>query len=189
MKDHALLQISQKIKDIRKSMNMTVQELADKAEVTKGLISQIENSRTVPSLLVLIQIIKALDIDINVFFKDINANKKETPILVVRANQTKPFEKEDAVGYQYNRIFSKSIKSSTTDFVLLELEPGAEREMVKTEAFEFKYIISGEVTYKFEKKNIILKEGDSMFFDGRIAHSPVNKSNLKALMLVVYFFE
>ncbi len=44
-----LLQISNKIKVIRKQKNITVQELASKADVSKGLISQIENNRAVPS--------------------------------------------------------------------------------------------------------------------------------------------
>nr|WP_227256257.1 helix-turn-helix transcriptional regulator [Pedobacter sp. MR2016-19] len=57
-------------------MGITVQELADKAEVSKGLISQIENSRTIPSLMVLMDIIKSLEIDLNSFFKDINFHKK-----------------------------------------------------------------------------------------------------------------
>lgn len=189
MKDPALLQISQKIKDTRKTLGLTVQELASRAAVTKGLISQIENSRTVPSLLVLIQIIKALDVDINIFFEDIILGEKDKPVLIIRSEETEVFEKEDALGYHYKRIFSRSIKNSTIDFVLLELEPGAHREKVTTEAFEFKYIIDGEVVYKFDNAEETLKKGDSMFFDGRIAHAPVNISSKRAIMLVIYFFD
>ena len=75
MQDEILLQISGKIKERRKELGITVQELADKAEVSKGLISQIENSRTIPSLMVLMDIIKSLQIDLNSFFKDINFHK------------------------------------------------------------------------------------------------------------------
>jgi transcriptional regulator with XRE-family HTH domain len=188
MRDSALLQISHKIKEIRKSLGMTVQELAERADVTKGLISQIENSRTVPSLLVLIQIIKALDVDIHVFFKDINF-EKTSPILIIRKEELTPFEKEDATGYHYQRIFSRSLKSSTIDFVLLTLESGAERTQVVTEAFEYKYIIEGEIVYRFENEDIVLKKGDSMFFDGRLSHAPINLSNQNATILVVYFFD
>lgn len=189
MKDHAILQISQKIKESRKSLNITLQELADRADVTKGLISQIENSRTVPSLLVLIQIIKALNVDINTFFRDINFNNEGIPMLVVRKDELQMFEKEESDGYIYRRIFTRAIKSTTTDFVLLELQPGAVREMVVTEAFEYKYIIEGEIVYRFEKNDVTLKKGDSMFFDGRMPHAPINQSNTNALMLVIYFFE
>lgn len=167
---------------------MTVQELADRSEVSKGMISQIENSRTVPSLLVLIQIIKALGVELNSFFEDINFDK-DLPLLIIREEELSTFEKEDASGYHYQRIFSRSIKSSTIDFVLLCLEPGAEREKVVTEAFEFKYIIDGEVTYRFDSQDVVLKKGDSLFFDGRLPHAPVNLSKKLSTMLVIYFFE
>ncbi|KQB98603.1 helix-turn-helix domain-containing protein [Pedobacter sp. Hv1] len=188
MKDPALLQISQKIKETRKSLGMTIQELADRSGVTKGLISQIENSRVVPSLLVLLQIIKALGVEINIFFGDINFYR-DNPVLVIRNEELTSFEKEDADGYHYQRIFSRNVKASTIDFVLLTLEPGAQREKVVTEAFEFKHIIEGEVVYRFDSEDITLKKGDSMFFDGRLAHTPINLGSTKALMLVVYFFD
>jgi transcriptional regulator with XRE-family HTH domain len=189
MQDNTLLQISQKIKERRKALGITVQELATKSDVSKGLISQIENSRTIPSLLVLIEIIKNLDIDLNMFFKDINLNKKDAPIILKKKDQYQAFEKEQAVGFNYQRILSKGIKSSTIDVVLLELEVGAHRPMVQTEAYEFKYMIKGKVEYRFAKKTVTLDEGDSMLFDGRISHAPVNVGTEKALMLVVYFFE
>ncbi|MDQ0968197.1 transcriptional regulator with XRE-family HTH domain [Flavobacterium sp. W4I14] len=189
MQEEILLQISLKIKERRKELGITVQELANKAEVSKGLISQIENSRTIPSLMVLMDIIKSLQIDLNSFFKDINFHKKDAPVLVKRKDQYQKFEKEQAVGFNYSRILTKNIKFSTADFVLLELEVNAHRPMVKTEAFEFKYMIDGKVEYQFSKKKIILEKGDSMLFDGRLSHTPVNIGDSKALMLVIYFFE
>jgi len=189
MQQDVLIQISQQIKERRKQKKITVQGLADKAGVSKGLISQIENSRTIPSLLVLINIIQALDVDLNVFFKDISAAKQRPAILVKRKAEYASFEKEDAVGFHYYRIFTWSIKNAAVDFVLLELEKGADRPVVKTEAYEYKYILSGEVEYQFENERIRLGEGDSMLFDGRLAHTPRNTGAEKAVMLVVYFFE
>ena len=71
MEEDILIQISNRIKERRREKNITVQELAQRANVSKGLISQIENSRTIPSLMVLIEIVKALEIDLNDFFKSI----------------------------------------------------------------------------------------------------------------------
>ena len=64
MQEDILIQISNRIKEIRKKKNITVQELADKADVSKGLISQIENNRTVPSLPVLMSIVRSLNLDL-----------------------------------------------------------------------------------------------------------------------------
>jgi transcriptional regulator with XRE-family HTH domain len=189
MKEDILIQIGDQIRDRRKKKGITVQELADQASVSKGLISQIENSRVVPSLMVLIEIIRALDVDLNVFFKDIGTEKNGKTILVKRRDEYDSFEKEQAQGFLYHRIFTKNIEKSIVDIVLLELEPDASRPMVETQAFEYKYILSGQIEYRFEDEIINLQAGDSMLFDGRIPHTPRNTGSCNALMLVIYFFE
>jgi len=189
MKDDILIQIAHQIKERRKSKGITIQDLADKASVSKGLISQIENSRVVPSLMVLIEIIQALDVDMNIFFKDIGSNQGNRTILVKRKEQYISFEKEEAIGFHYQRILNRNIRNSTLDIVLLELEPKAARPLVQTAAYEYKFILSGEIEYKFDEESIFLSAGDSILFDGRIPHTPKNIGSYKALMLIVYFFE
>lgn len=188
MEENTLIEISARIKEIRREKNITVQELADRVSVSKGLISQIENNRTVPSLLVLVNIVRALDVDLNQFFKDISAIPVP-PVLIKRKAEYDSFEKEQAVGFLYHRILTKTIKECTIDVVLLELEPGAARPMVVTEAFEYKYILSGKVDYFFGNEQHTLFDGDSMLFDGRLPHAPRNLTDDKAVMLIVYFFE
>jgi len=189
MEEDILIQISNRIKERRREKNITVQELAIRANVSKGLISQIENSRTIPSLIVLIDIVKALEIDLNEFFKDIRSKSDAPLILVKRKQEYDHFEKEHATGFHYQRIFTQSISQSTVDIVILELEPDATRPLVETEAFEYKYILSGQIAYQFNDDIITLNQGDSMLFDGRISHTPKNTGNTKASMLVIYFFE
>lgn len=189
MEQEVIVQISNKIKSVRKDRGLTLQEVADRASVTKGLISQIENGRTIPSLLVLIQIVKALEIGLDEFFNDLNLYGKEGKIVIQRKEDYQRFEKETASGYEYFRIFTKKINACTIDIVLLEIHPRAERDFVQTEAFEYKYMISGRVKYQFRDQEIELNEGDSMLFDGRIEHNPINLGEMPAKMLVVYFFE
>lgn len=189
MKEDILIQIGNQIRERRRNKGITVQELAERASVSKGLISQIENSRAVPSLMVLIEIIRALDIDLNVFFKEIDTEQSTKTVLVKRRDEYDFFEKEQASGFRYHRIFTQNIDKSTVDIVLLELEPNASRPMVETEAFEYKYVLSGKIEYQFEQETILLDAGDSMLFDGRIPHTPKNIGRDKAIMLVVYFFE
>lgn len=189
MKEDTLVQISNKIKDKRREQNITVQELADRAKVSKGLISQIENSRTIPSLIVLIDIIKALNIDLNVFFRDFRNHDDHQMVIVKKAGEYERFEKEDAEGFVYQRIFTQSVNKGTVDIVMLELEPNAKRPMVETEAYEYKYIIKGDVSYTIDNKVYELSAGDSLLFDGRIPHTPTNIGKDKAMMLVIYFFE
>ncbi|WP_057940294.1 helix-turn-helix domain-containing protein [Algoriphagus resistens] len=189
MEHEVIVQISNKIKSIRKEKGMTLQDIADHAGVTKGLISQIENSRTIPSLLVLIQIIKALEVDLDSFFSELYQYANESPVLVQRKSAYERFEKEASSGYEYFRIFTRKVKQSTIDIVLLEIQPGSARDFVQTDAFEYKFIISGSVKYVFRDQEVELESGDSMLFDGRLEHNPVNIGDVPVQMLVVYFFE
>lgn len=190
MQEDMLIQISNKIKEIRKQKNITVQELANKADVSKGLISQIENNRTVPSLPVLMNIVQSLNLDLNEFFKDIIPKKKTQQKIIFKSPKDyQTFEKEYAKGFLYHRVFTRNIQSGPVDFVLLELKKGARRnKMIQTESYEYNYMIKGKVEYHIEDKSYIFSEGESLFFDSRQEHRLVNVGDSDALMLVVYFF-
>jgi len=189
MQEDVIIQISNKIKEKRKSKGITVQELANKAQVSKGLISQIENNRTIPSLPVLMNIIRSLSLDMNEFFNDIEQSNHASKVYIKRGAEYHPFEKENAKGFLYKRIMTRNIKNFPIDIVLLELKKGAKRStMVKTDAYEYKYVIKGQVEYTINNQKHILQGGDSLFFDGRLGHKPANIGNENALILVIYFF-
>ena len=189
MTEDIIIQISNKIKEKRKGKGITIQELADKAEVSKGLISQIENNRTVPSLLVLINIIRALNLDMNEFFNEIGQEQQSSKVIIKQEASYQVFEKEAAKGFLYKRVLTRSVKNYPVDIVILELKRGARRaQMVKTDAYEYKYIIQGKVEYQVENEKYVLNTGDSLFFDGRLGHKPANIGEEDAKILVVYFF-
>jgi len=189
MTEDIIIQISNKIKEKRKAKGITIQELADKADVSKGLISQIENNRTVPSLLVLINIIRALNLDMNEFFNEIGTEQQSSKVIIKQEAAYQVFEKETAKGFLYKRVLTRSVKNYPVDIVILELKKGARRtQMVKTDAYEYKYIIQGKVEYQIENEKYILNTGDSLFFDGRLGRKPANIGDEDAKILVVYFF-
>ena len=138
MQEDILLQISNKIKGARKGKHATVQELASKAHVSKGLISQVENNRTIPSLPVLLGIIRALNLDLNDFFRDIVPSARVPKVMIRKPSEYQRFEKENTKGFVYKRILAKDINNLPVDIVLLELKKGAKRQaLVKTEAYEY----------------------------------------------------
>ena len=186
MRGASLLEVSRRIKEHRIEKRLTLQELADRSDVSKGLISQIENGRTIPSLPVLFSIIQSLEMEISDFFEDLSI--LEPTIIVQKKEEYEPFKKEDTQGFLYERILTRNLPASTIDIVVLNLMPDSHREPVTTEAFEYKYILSGEVEYLINGDTFHLKEGDSLFFDGRLSHVPNNKTDKPCVMLIVYFF-
>jgi transcriptional regulator with XRE-family HTH domain len=189
MPEDILVQISARLREMRKDKNVTLQELAEEAGVTKSLVSQIENGRSIPSLPVLLNLIKALALDFNQFFKDIDLNNLADTTVVKRAAEYHHFEKENALGFLYRRILSTLVNDYHIDIVLLTLQVGAKRPMVTTDAMEYKYVLQGNVDYMIGDQCYSLSAGDSIFFDGMKPHVPQNTGNAAAEMLVVYLFK
>lgn len=186
--DDYLIGIGKRIKEIRKNNNFTISEIATQAGVTAGLISRVENGRTIPSLPVLLKIINSLDVEVTDFFSGM-PQINGAQFIVTRKEENNFIEKEDdAVGFSYSYIFGKQLSSLGFEAVLLEVHPNSQREKVVTDAYELKYLLSGECSYIIDETEVVLKEGDAIFFDGRIPHVPVNRSTNTTKMLVLYFF-
>ena len=188
MQEDILVQITNKLRDIRKEKNITLQELAESAGVTKGMLSQVENNRTIPSLTVFLSIIKSLKIDINDFFTDFNKGI-ESKVIFKKAEQFHPFEKENREGFYYQRILSSIVDDYHLDFVLLTILQNAENDFVQTDAFEFKYLLKGKVAYTIGEERFVMEPGDAIFFDASEPHTPRNVGEGEATLLIIYIFK
>lgn len=183
-----LIGIGKRIKTIRKEQKLTISEVATNAGVSNGLISKIENGRTIPSLPVLLELINALKIDASSFFKGIENSQSANYIHILK-NQMQVIEKEiEAKGFSYQHIFSKSLSTIGFEAVILTIQPNSKREKIITDAWEFKYIIKGSCTYIIDEDEIIVNEGDSIYFNGKTPHVPINNTAQECTMLVLYFY-
>ena len=62
------MDIGKKIREMRNQKGLTQEELADRCELTKGYISQLENNLNSPSIATLIDILAALGSNLSEFF-------------------------------------------------------------------------------------------------------------------------
>jgi transcriptional regulator with XRE-family HTH domain len=158
--------------------------LSNRAGVSKGLLSKIENGRTIPSLPVLLEIIRSLETELTTFFDGLN--NPSYVYIHQKSEEYIPYQKEDAVGFNYFSILTQSFGGIIFQAVLLKLEPRSYREKVTTDGYEFIYLIDGEIDYILDKHQLTMKKGDSLFFDGRIPHVKLNNSEKTAEILVIY---
>ena len=75
----AMIKIGERIRNLRELSNLTQEELAERANLTKGFISQIERDLTSISLDSLIQILEAMDENISDFFRETSGGKDRLP--------------------------------------------------------------------------------------------------------------
>ena len=64
------MEIGKKIRELRVRKGLTQEELADRAELSKGFISQLERDLTSPSIATLLDILQCLGTTVNDFFNE-----------------------------------------------------------------------------------------------------------------------
>lgn len=154
---------------------MTIHELADKAGVSAGLISQIERDLVGPSVASLWKIAEALGVPMGYFFDD----KKDAECVVKRDRRKKIQIPESKITYE---LLSPNMKGKI-EFLLVEIEPGEcnTEEKIAHEGEECGLVIQGRIKVRWGDKEFVLDEGDSIYFDSTVPHRFQNIGDIKAV--------
>jgi len=152
------------MKELRILKGLTQEELADRAELSKGFISQLERDLTSPSIATLIDILQCLGTDLKTFFNDSEDNQ-------VVFHKTDYFEKEDKeLGNKIEWIIPNAQKNMMEP-ILLTLEPGGSTYPDNPhEGEEFGYVLSGSVSVIIGSKVYKAQKGESFYFEAKYKH-------------------
>ena len=108
------MEIGNKIKQLRLQCDLTQEELANRCELTKGYISQLENELTSPSIATLMDILSALGTNLKDFFAEEPEEK-----IVFKENE---FIEKETAQYTLNWLVPNSQKNEMEP-VLVDLMP------------------------------------------------------------------
>ena len=150
------MDIGEKLRELRIQRNLTQEELANRCELSKGFISQVERNLASPSIATLIDLLECLGTNLKSFFSD-DSNEK-----VVFSPQDM-FEKEDDED-QHGKItwLIPDAQKNSMEPILLELQPGAQSHTLPPhEGEEFGYVLKGQVTLYAGKRKFTVKRGYS----------------------------
>lgn len=162
----------------RQELDMTLQETADKAELSAAFLSQAERGKATPSIVSLINIASALDTDIHYFITPPAASE-----LVRRHDHPEYIDVDSPIGY---RRLDSDIRNQKMSSLLMEIPAGVQLpEVHRSEGEDFFYVIEGEVEQSIGDQIFTLRKGDSAHHNTQVNHSMVNNSNKRAVILWV----
>ena len=112
------MDIGNRVKDLRIKKGLTQEELADRAELSKGFISQLERDLTSPSISTLVDILQCLGTDLSDFFtKDVDSQ--------IVFHQNDYFEKEDPELHIKTEWIIPNAQKNLMEPIRITLEPNA----------------------------------------------------------------
>lgn len=172
------MNIGDKLRSLRSRQLLTLQDLATKADLTKGYISQIENNQTSPSLRTLEVILNILGTNLTEFF----ANEKDSVVV---------FKKDSHILSEYPELKSISYNllpkaSHYIDLIECEIESfGQTNTFQKTRGDISCLCIEGQVILNYDEKRYIIKRGESCLFSGEKNFLFENKKDARAKVLII----
>jgi len=172
--------IGDKVRENRKSRNITLEQLADASGLTAGYISQMERNLTEPSISSLRKIAQVLQVPVYAFLED-----DLTHTYVVRKDKRKSLRfKESGIEYEYLTPFGGNEgQSPMLEIVEFTLEPGKwtnDVHLSHSMAEECVFVMDGEITVDCVEETHILKKGDSIYIRSNTPHNIYNHSDRTA---------
>jgi transcriptional regulator with XRE-family HTH domain len=171
--------IGEKIKRMRIEKQLTQEELANRCELSKGFISQLENNLTSPSIATLIDILEILGTNLREFFNEIDDER-------ISFTRDDMFETEDEdLKYTFKWLIPNSQKNEMEP-VIITLQPGGQyKEEKPHEGEEFGYVLSGVVYVHIGEKKSKVRKGESFYFKPRANHYISNPGKTTAKVIWV----
>ena len=158
------MKIGNKIKELRILKSLTQEELANRAELSKGFISQIERDLTSPSIATLVDILQVLGTDLNNFFS-------EDPEEQIVFREQDFFEKIDTELSNKIEWIIPNAQKNAMEPIRLTLTPGGSTYPdMPHEGEEFGYILSGSITIHLGKHAYRAKKGEAFYFSPNSKH-------------------
>lgn len=165
------MDIGLKIKELRLMNQLTQEELADRAELSKGFISQIENDLTSPSIATLVDILQCLGTDLKDFFSEQEDHQ-------VVFDKTDYFIKEDEELMNSIEWMVPNAQKNSMEPIKLTLNPGGKTIVDQPhEGEEFGYMLKGSVEICIGNEKYKAKKGASFYF---LANKPHYIENIGA---------
>ncbi|MGN0382878.1 MAG: helix-turn-helix domain-containing protein [Eubacterium sp.] len=158
------MDIGKKIKTLRTLNGLTQEELADRSELSKGFISQLERDLTSPSITTLMDILQVLGTNITDFFTE------DTPEQIVFHNEDY-FEKIDSELHNKIEWIIPNAQKNIMEPIRLTLEPGGSTYPdIPHEGEEFGYVIKGSIEISIGSKLYKAKAGEAFYFTADKKH-------------------
>jgi len=173
------LEIGAKLRELRIQRGLTQEELADRCELSKGFISQVERDLASPSIATLMDMLECLGVTLKSFFSDDSAEK------IVFSPQDM-FEKEDEEEGRKITWLVPDAQKNSMEPILLELQPGGKSHVLPPlESEEFGYVLRGQITLVAGKRSHTVKKGGSFCLRPSTTHYIENPGAKPAAVLWV----
>ena len=183
--------IGEKIKALRESRQISVEDLMERTGLAQEQIERIESNVDIPSLAPLIKIARALGVRLGTFLDD----QDGSGAVVCRKEE----HTDNSISFSNNAVSARthmqyhSLSASKADRhmepFIIDINQTDENtyELSSHEGEEFIYVMEGVVEIAYGKKKHVIEAGDSIYYDSIVPHHVHGFEGQAARILAVVY--
>jgi transcriptional regulator with XRE-family HTH domain len=171
-----------KIREIRQSKNLTLNEIAERTKLTASYLSQIERNIIDPSISSLRKISMALEVPIYTFL-----TSEDKQHVLIKANECRKLALPNSeIQYEFISPMAGEtgkIGNARMEVIYFKLEPKgwSNEDFVIHAADECIFVVSGTIEIYLDKEKFTLEEGDSIYITENVPHRMFNPGEIDAV--------
>lgn len=176
-------EIADRIKELREISDISVDEMADRLDMDTGSYQIYEAGETDIPASILYRISSGLKVDMSVLLT--GEDPRMHVFTVTRKDKGVSVERRKE--YKYQSLASNFVHKKAEPFVV-KVEPkpeGTEMSMNSHPGQEFNFVLEGTLKVFIHNNEIVLEEGDSIFFDSNYPHSMAAVGGKSAKFLAI----
>ncbi|HQS98686.1 MAG: XRE family transcriptional regulator [Hydrogenophilales bacterium 16-64-46] len=160
------------IRDLRQRHGLTIAEVADRAGISRGMLSKIENAQTATSLDGLNRLAQALGVSLSTLFRNYDVPEGSAQ-LVKKGEGMEVVRRGTRRGHTYHLLAHEQGPTKLFEPFLITIDsPDATFPVFEHPGTEFLYMLEGRMEYRHGQNTYLMTPGDALSFRGEVPHGP-----------------
>ena len=181
--------IGKRIQSYREKQNLTIEDLANRTNLSVKFIRAVEEDDMYPSLQPLVKLARALGVRLGTFLDDQVSNDPLIVRLDERVEELVMHPDGKEPGLKFHSLGKgKTDRHMEPFFIELMPESAKDDHMSSHEGEEFIVVLSGKLRVVYGQKESILEPGDSIYFNSVVPHNVVCAGDEKTEIYAVLYF-
>lgn len=176
------------LREQRQAQDLTLADVASLADLSRGMLSKIENGQVSTSLDTLHRLCAALGITLSQLFRNFDVPEG-------RAQHVKAGEGLEVVrrgtrrGHTYHLLAYDQGPQKRIEPFLITMDDASETFPTFTHpGVEFIYMLEGKIEYRHGRNTYVLEPGDALTFEGPIPHGPERLIDVPIRFLAIIYY-
>ena len=180
--------IGMAIRELRLRDELTIAQVAERADISRSMLSKIENGLASAGTDTLARVARALGVSMSMLFRKYDAAASEAQH-VKNGKGMEVVRRGTKSGHTYHLLAYSQGPVKVFEPFLITMDDDSQRyPTFQHPGTEYLYMLEGELEYRCGRQTYLLEPGDSLTFPGDVPHGPERLANfpIRFLSIIIY---